>query len=241
MKTARTIAICLVGAVLAFGILVQLGGLASKRKEMVAADLETLIPKSLPGWEATDHPLADSPELQKRVEGILNFDAALFRTYRKGDKELSVYAAYWLPGKVHYQNVDTHTPDVCWVENGWQMERLSSLESRSVNGVEVELPNTRIFRIGASRITVLFWHIEGNVVRESRSRDESRISFWERASIRMANLLSTLRREPEQQLFIRLSSNGNVWEDLEEAPTLAVLEWIAEAKSGKRFYSLPAK
>ena len=208
---------------------------------MKPPELETLLPKSLPGWTCMDLPIAESPELQRRVEEVLSYDAALFRIYKKGDKELSIYAAYWLPGKVHYQNIDTHTPDICWVKNGWQMEKLAPMDSQLLGDVEVEIPNRRIFRINSSRVTVLFWHIEGDVVRKSRSRNESRISFWERASIRLGNFLSALRDEPQQQLFIRLSSNGNVWEDLEEAPTLAVLEWIAEAKSGRRFYSLPAK
>lgn len=81
--------------------------------------LADLMPPAPPGWTRTEQPIADSPEMIKAVGETLSYDDGAFFVYTSGPLRLSVYAAYWQPGKMSARLVAGHTPDVCWVGAGW--------------------------------------------------------------------------------------------------------------------------
>ena len=81
--------------------------------------LSNIIPKEINGWSYTDFDLANSEESSDRIASFLNFDDSLYRVYVKGNVRVGVYIAYWTPGKVSYRWAGAHTPDTCWVVNGW--------------------------------------------------------------------------------------------------------------------------
>jgi len=82
--------------------------------------LADLMPPAPAGWARTEQPIADSPEMRQKVDELLSYDDGAFYVYTSGPLRLSVYAAYWQPGKMSTRLVAGHTPDVCWVGAGWQ-------------------------------------------------------------------------------------------------------------------------
>jgi len=92
-----------------------------------------LVPKQEdlpPGWTVEYKPIADTPEMKAKVDELLNYDDAVYAVYSKGLQRISVYIAYWTPGKMSQRLVAAHTPDVCWVGAGWRI-----VEARSGEGV----------------------------------------------------------------------------------------------------------
>ena len=62
--------------------------------------ISELIPKEIDGWTSNDYDLASSPESSERISDFLNLDDSLFRVFKHGATQVSVYVAYWTPGKV---------------------------------------------------------------------------------------------------------------------------------------------
>ena len=136
--------------------------------------LSDLMPPAPPGWNRTEQPIADTPEMIKAVGETLNYDDGVFYTYTSGPLRLSVYAAYWQPGKMSARLVAGHTPDVCWVGAGWQCtERdvaspeLPALSSQLValssqlpaTSYQLPLVETRTFVAQGTTEYVWFWHL----------------------------------------------------------------------------------
>lgn len=83
--------------------------------------LEKYIPKTVAGATSIDKPLGESAEVIKAAEDILLVSDFLNREYTlsNGDK-VSIYISYWMKAKETLERATTHTPDRCWVKNGWQ-------------------------------------------------------------------------------------------------------------------------
>lgn len=221
--------------VLVSGIGLQYWGQARKRKDLSIPDLETLLPKEIPGWVIEDRPVADSPEMLKTVEKVLSYDSAIFRIYRKQNLEISIYAAYWLPSKVPINQVDAHTPDVCWVVNGWKMEKRPPLEDiRTKYGV-LSIPNVRNFNVSGHTLSVLYWHAVGSKIRINNSISEAELGVVQRARKRMAQFYNIIIEPPGEQFFIRISSNQNITEDLSLPPVEACLDLVGAIVNGNGF------
>jgi len=215
----------------------QVFGMASRRKHLVAMDAADLLPKALPGWTVEDRPIAESPDMLKTVEGVLNYDSAVFRIYKKGGVQIAVYLAYWLPGKIDPELVDAHTPDICWVDNGWQKTDLPSLPVQTIGGVSVAIPNHRRFTITGQDLTVLFWQISGHRIRHSESISEARTSAGRLIIRRIQRVWEAITTPPGQQLFLRISCNHSIEENLDSSPIHAGLELLSRSLSGENFYT----
>ena len=81
--------------------------------------LAEIFPVELNGWKIQDQDMAASPESSNRISEFLKFDDALFRTYEKNSIFIGLYVAYWKPGTASYRWAGAHTPDTCWIVNGW--------------------------------------------------------------------------------------------------------------------------
>ena len=78
-----------------------------------------------------------------------------------GGGRVSIYIAYWRAGKMASRLVAGHTPDVCWVNNGWKRiaaEQVTAWgrEDRIIPSAEV-----RAFEIRGQTEHVVFWHLSG--------------------------------------------------------------------------------
>lgn len=187
--------------------------------------LVDLLPPAPAGWTRTLRPIADTPEMQKAVGEILNYDDGIFADYTRGTQRLSVYVAYWTPGKMQHRQVASHTPDVCWIGAGWQCtERgVLSYELAAARGQTAEvggqttapgrppsvssqpasvLPpaETRTFKISGTTEYVWFWHMVGGA---PKSYGTGAKPPWYAS---FADIFEKGFQQREEQFFIRLSS-----------------------------------
>lgn len=162
------------------------------------------------GWTVNEYPLGATEFMEKVVEKKLQFDDALFRVYRQGSTEFGLYIAYWSPGRKSLREVDTHTPDTCWVNNGWRMEDRSSGFCGFASGTKVAAGQYRRFSANGEIQYVAFWHMLGGDSIDIQYRGLPTPSYlWKLALGDGPSIRS-------EQYFIRLSCSrplDEVWGD----------------------------
>ena len=166
--------------------------------------LSEIIPEELNGWKIKDQDIAESPESSERISDFLNFDDALFRIFKKGDTFIGLYIAYWLPGKASYRWAGAHTPDTCWVQNGWtRLDRKYCIPFQNEE-TPFEPAEFGVYEKDGSAQNVYFWHLVGGEAFGYEQEGGHNI-FAALLDIKKYGL--NLR---DEQFFIRLSSNKKV-------------------------------
>ena len=119
------------------------------------------------------------------MDELLNFSDGVFADYTNaaGDR-LSVYIAYWMPGKMSHRLIASHTPDICWVGGGW-VKTASSIKTDLSTKGEASTPpqpipdgEARTFTANGNPEHVWFWHIVGN---EAKSYATGHTAPWHAA------------------------------------------------------------
>lgn len=126
--------------------------------------LNDLLPAKVPGWAVQDLPIAESEEMRATVNQRLRYDDHLVRLYSRGNVRVMVYVAYWLPGKQPYRMVGAHSPDTCWVQNGWtrvDRDQWSSCPSGETFAQPIEFGT---YAREGTLENVIFWHLVGGQV-----------------------------------------------------------------------------
>jgi len=168
--------------------------------------LSDIVPEELNGWKIIDQDMAESPESSERISDFLNFDDALFRIFKKGDTFVGLYIAYWLPGKASYRWAGAHTPDTCWVQNGWtRLDRKYCIPFQNEE-TPFQPAEFGIYEKDGSSQNVYFWHLVGGEAFGYEQEGGHNI-FAALLDIKKYGL--NLRNE---QFFIRLSSNKKIEE-----------------------------
>lgn len=178
-----------------------------KKAESRHADLLSKLPIAPTGWEVRDMPIATSDEMKRAVSEMLNYDEAVYREYRKGGRALTVYAAYWRPYRFHPRLISIHTPDVCWVGNGWTMKSANYNYPVKIAGADAWHAQERVFEISGTNMNVLYWHIlDGKLSGYAEGVNSESRSF-------LKSVLYDLRHGSGEQFFIRFSSeqSWDVW------------------------------
>jgi hypothetical protein len=158
--------------------------------------VHALLPPPPPGWSIKEKPIATSPEMQEAVGELLNFDDGVFVDYLGPSKErVSVYIAYWSPGRMSHRLVATHTPDVCWVGGGWEKRA-----SGDTSGAAPKLPTgeARLFVARGNPEHVWFWHLVGT---ESKRYGTGHVPPWHAA---LTEVFRKGLNQREEQFFIRI-------------------------------------
>ena len=186
------------GTVLA---LVAYGALRPLPVPVFRGDLRALLPAAaeVPGWTVQEQDIAETPEMKRAVDEILNYDQALFVNYIKGAERISVYIAYWKPGKMPSRLVRGHTPDVCWVGGGWEIVSAGQALPFVASGPIAFPTEQRHMRHGNRDEWVVFWHH----VMGQRIRNSSQPPPW------YAAITDVFRRGLDQrneQIFVRVSA-----------------------------------
>ncbi len=163
--------------------------------------LSELVRKELPGWSSADVPLAQSEEMKDTVEGILNFDDVLFRSYSKDGTQFTVYVAYWEPRKMPIRLVQAHTPDICWVRNGWEVLESEYAVTLQVNDVPLKPAEYRLMRNSPEQQHVYYWHVVGDDVYTTKS-----VGTWSKWDP-IKSFFSFGLRQKQEQYFVRVASN----------------------------------
>lgn len=168
--------------------------------------LSNIVPVELSGWKIIDQDMAESPESSERISDFLNFDDALFRIFKKGDAFVGLYIAYWLPGKASYRWAGAHTPDTCWVQNGWtRLDRKYCIPFQNEE-TPFQPAEFGIYEKDGSTQNVYFWHLVGGEAFGYEQEGGHNI-FAALLDIKKHGL--NLR---DEQFFIRLSSNKKIEE-----------------------------
>jgi hypothetical protein len=142
-------------------------------------------------------PLGANEALGARAEQILGFSHYRFIRVRSKIREVDVYIAWWLPRVRTVGLVRTHTPDVCWVQNG--AERLQREFREFKLGPERTVPGEwQLYRVREGRqVEVVYWHLVGD--RSVTNRSASFWAWWESA-------LTELMYREQVEYFVRVSS-----------------------------------
>jgi hypothetical protein len=172
--------------------------------------LNRTLPLELAGWTSHDLPLAETEETKNAVANILQFDDYFSRIYRSESIEVTLYVAYWKPGKIPPRAVGVHTPDTCWVQNGWT--RLSRAHAVPMAGVERAFQPAEFgtYSLRGNTLQVYFWHLVGG---KTYSYEQEGLHSLTAPLQDMATFGLNQRRD---QLFVRLASNvpfDQVWRD----------------------------
>ena len=168
--------------------------------------LSDIVPEELNGWKIKDQDMAESPESSARISDFLNFDDALFRIFERGDTFVGLYIAYWMPGKASYRWAGAHTPDTCWVQNGWtRLDRQYCVPFQNKE-TPFQPAEFGIYEKDGSAQNVYFWHLVGGEAFGYEQKGGHNI-FAALLDIKKHGL--NLR---DEQFFIRLSSNKKLEE-----------------------------
>lgn len=213
MKFQKTTLFCSLGLLILAVALVVYGSTQIPAPRFTGR-LHDLLPSAPAGWTLKEKPIADSEELKQAVGELLNYDDGVFVDYTSVSGErLSVYIAYWTPGRMSHRLVAGHTPDVCWEAAGWKRTHQGTTPELPIlppRGLALETtPSTRKVPPGEDRVFtaqstpeyVWFWHVVGDHI---KSYGTGYAPKWYAP---LTDLLRQGLNQREEQFFIRLSSN----------------------------------
>lgn len=179
-------------------------------KVHLKGELDEILLSELPGWTVENLDLADSEEMQERVAQILNYTQAIFRSYRRGDTQVGVYVGYWAPKTMPVRQVQAHTPDICWVRNGWGVGDSQFAVTFQAQGDPLRPAEVRQMQKQGHTMYVAYWHIIGERTYVNRV-----VGTWDRFDP-IKSLFRFGLHQQEEQFFIRISSNRpleQIWND----------------------------
>lgn len=175
------------------------------------------------GWTLTRRPIAATVEMNKAVAELLNYDDGVYAIYNGNDIRISIYAAYWSPGKMSHRLIATHTPDVCWVGGGWQSLSRDAQVISGKGGAAAFPMERRTFQLKGQTEHVVFCHLVGD---GAMSYQTVNVPPWH-ASI--SDVFARGFRQRDEQLFLRVSSNRPVEEFKDAVPVQIFLDRLARA------------
>jgi len=202
---------CSMVALLACAAGLQLWSTARLPAPRPLPDLDRLVPRAVQGWTTRDLPLAETEETKNAVASILQFDGHVSRAYTRAGITVTVYVAYWRPGKVPPRSVGVHTPDTCWIQNGWQCTRRErAVVLQAADGVFLKPAESGTYSTGGSNQHVYFWHLVGG--QPYAYHQEGLHSLVSP----LQDLLTFGLNQRREQLFVRVAANvplPQIWTD----------------------------
>lgn len=193
--------------------------------------IDELLPKSIPGWEATELDLGPTERVREQADEILNLDSFYHYQFSKGSLSFTVYLAHWNPGKMPVYFVGSHTPDVCWVSNGMKMLEADHRDHLAVNGKTLITADERVFDAKGQEIFVYYWHMLGD--ESYRAENEAgRVNSLKR----LTNFFEYGFDQRREQIFFRIHSDkplNRVWPLPEVQDYLAQVVEVAGVVAAK--------
>ncbi len=177
-----------------------------------APDLARLVPATPAGWErvTTDDLRQFTPTLET--------DTLMQRTYQRraadgGVEQITLYLAWWAPGKVPVSLVESHTPESCWPGSGWVQQPGPRTEALAVAGRALPPPIHLFFKDAAGHPQhTWYWHLNaGRPVLQINPLSPRELLglAWRHGFLTSG-----------EQLFVRVSSN-RPWDRIAAEPLLA--------------------
>jgi hypothetical protein len=213
-------------ALLCAGILPQTFQHAAEPVLKPKLPLADYLPVNMAGWHGIDQPLAETEALAGSVKTILNYDDTVYRVYRKGDMQFSVYVSYWSPGKMPAREVAFHIPDKCWTAAGMKRTAADYSYERTLEGRPLAPAQYREFEATNLHQKVIYWHIyDGKSIVYNPDGSPSNLSLF-------TDLLRRGLNQRAEQFFIRISSPGGFDELWPDAGFQEILEHLAPLGPG---------
>jgi hypothetical protein len=213
----------LAAAALVLGVIAEVFAGRSDRK--FNGQVVDLLPRAdeLPGWTRAIRPLAETLEMQRAVAEVLNFDDAAYVDYSSPQMRVSVYIAYWSPGKMSHRLIAGHTPDVCWVDAGWiPQETGVETEALGKDASHSLAFERRVFELRGTLEHVVFCHL---VDGRPTSYGTGGLPPWYAI---FSDILQKRSRQKEEQFFIRVSSDRPFREFDQALPVRLVMERLGK-------------
>jgi len=157
------------------------------------------VPAHIGSWQSTELKVGETEILRDAVERTLRFDDVIYREYCKGSNKFSLYIAYWEPGKTTTREVAFHTPDHCWVSNGWKLTKRGRLGANVGKSI-LPAARQREFEIEGQTQYVVYWHLADGYPVEYAGIVPSDLTL-------ITDLLTKGFRLRREQYFIRISSS----------------------------------
>ena len=192
--------------------------------------LDLFVPRTLDGWDVKDILLGDTEFGVKAVLSVLNCDSYVYREFTKGEISFSVYFVYWRAGQAPIQSVATHSPENCWVQNGWKCLEWKDNFSLGPKDMSAVPGSWRRFLSPSKHyFDVQYWHVvAGKVHNFGYRQNVSTYAFnWVRDGTgQMINGL------PEQY-FIRIVSRRPLGELLGDTGFSGIMKRLMGVLSGE--------
>ncbi len=174
-------------------------------------ELRALLPIEVQGWKSREVPIAETEIVRTQVVELLNYSDAVQRSYQKGEREFTVYTAYWAPARMQPRLIADHIPDHCWVFAGWKMYNEDYARRFSIGSTPLWPAQYRDFSFHGENKHVLYWHIMGGKLSGFAQEPRPRWAEW----LREVGSLRPFAVQHEQY-FIRISSSSplqDLWND----------------------------
>jgi hypothetical protein len=213
--SARPRASLLVGALILCiaGGLIGLAALTKPpQQSSLPEPLKSLLPGEISGWTTKDLPIAESAEMRRAIDELLNYDDGVLRVFERHGIIITIYVAYWRPQKMSPRLVEGHTPDVCWPSDGWQSLSQSEIQLTAADGRRLPMGRYRTFGLNAEKQYVVFWH----------TVDRLPVAYPSIGAPPWWAMLHDLRQfglhHRGEQMFLRIASNVPIEEIWQAAP-----------------------
>jgi len=193
--------------------------------EAVTQSLEKTVPAEMTGWKVHSLPIAETEIMREHVKSVLRYDEAVYRVYRRGALEVTVYAAHWKSGTASYSQVGLHTPDTCWICSGWRRDQRAHATPLQVAGRALIPAETGTFSKDGASLHVMFWHLVGGrpIRYDETGWDDSWRGKLHRAAVAVADVGRFGLRQRDDQCFVRVTSNSPLREALRDADFQSLL------------------
>ncbi len=171
--------------------------------------LSAALPAEFTGWQVatSDTLYSFSPQLQ--TDHL--FQRSYARATPAGPAQLTVYLAYWPPGRAAVSLVASHTPDACWPGAGWALKPGGSPRVQLGAIADRQLPDAeyRLFEQNQYPQHVWYWHLyNGRPIYPDLPNSPRRL---------LALAWAHGFQKEGDQLFVRVSSN-RPWAELAQEP-----------------------
>ena len=181
--------------------------------------LAKAIPARIGSLTSVEKPLGNTEELVRASEKILMVSDFLNREYTLADgRKFSLYISYWVKNKMRITDAASHTPDRCWVKNGWknnaEFSKINS--SLSAGGRKLMPAYSRAYTISVGdfapeqKRSVLYWFVADGKHYDFGKDKISHIPnpiVWLKSAILVGS---------PHKYFIRIDSSGDLAAILED-------------------------
>ncbi len=182
--------------------------------------LKEAFPEKIGAMTSVDKPLGNTEEVSHAASDILDVSEFLHRQYNLPDgRDFTVYISYWNPGKSDIRSASRHTPDRCWVSNGWKIDQSTrnNNDHISVSGKPLMDAYFRFYDYNLDfgkkyRRSVWFWHIVNGKRYDYKTKD----NYTANPFVYLKNMIEQALYGSPEQYFVRVDSATDLHSLLKE-------------------------